>query len=43
MNNETLEDIIVDNVRRWDYYKGFGSYSDIDCILMQLFAEAIYD
>ena len=37
----TLLDWLYESMVEWDYFKGFGKYTDGNCILMQIFAEII--
>jgi hypothetical protein len=39
----SLQDWIEESIENWDYYKGFGDYEDSNCILMQIFADLIYN
>lgn len=39
----TLFDWLDDSIIEWDYFKGFGEYSEGNCILMQVFAEILFN
>lgn len=43
MDKITLEELLFYYVKIADYYRGFGDYQDDECIIMQVFAELIYN
>jgi len=38
----TVEEMFIDIMIEAEYYKGFGSWSNDSCILMQVYAELLY-
>lgn len=38
----TVEEMFFDMVEAFDYHRGFADHSEETCILMQIYAEALY-